>query len=125
CYGQLTLRLLGSGRHQRFMAAVLGAVFSLNRTGAELSSFAGSSRGLASSAWWPLAAGRSRARQLLRSLRRVARADLTGGVDLAAGSPRRSAAAREAAGVAKPPQRPAFPAARFCRPRSWPHACPR
>ena len=48
-----------------------------------------------------VAAGRSRARQLARSLRRVPRADLSGGADLAAGSPRRCAAAQEAARLAR------------------------
>jgi hypothetical protein len=85
---------------------VRGAHFLPNHAGAKLLAFAGST-----AAWprrpvalMPVAAGHPRARHLTRSSRRVPRAGLIGGADLAVGGPRRCAAAQEAAGLAQPPQ---------------------
>jgi hypothetical protein len=56
-----------------------------------------------------VAAARSRARQLARSLRRVPVRGLSGDAELAAGPPRRSAPARQAAGVAQAAPRASMP----------------
>jgi hypothetical protein len=65
---------------------------------------------------------RSRARQLARSLRRVPRADLIGGADLAAGSPRR-APPRRGGGSARPPPVTSPSPTPVLSPSAWPHVC--
>jgi hypothetical protein len=117
--------LRGSGRHQLFLGGGLGsALLPKPRRCQDLDLCSGSNRGLALVALALVATGRSRVRQLARSLRRVPRAGLSGGADLAAGRPRRSAAAREAAGLAQAAPGDCLPLTTGALALGWPHVCP-